>query len=319
MKKAMSFIPLILISLMTAICSGEKTDIKESPKSTSSIIGGFPIKMIRNKVILPVRVNDSKELEIILDTGMPFDGLYLFHKELKGELALEGVKEVQVPGAGSGEASTAIQSDSARLSFGDIEIMTESVIISQSATTQWFGADGVLGYTLFGRYAIEIDYDEMVINLHDTTKIDPDSTWEKVEITLPKGIPFLEASVAVTGDSLIPVTLYIDLASSDALEMLVKSDMKFELPENCTETYLGTGLSGDIYGKTGRISIFKLGSFELHDLPGAFAPAEVRSRQEGADGILANNALRRFNVIFDYSHETMYIKPNSYFPRPFEQ
>jgi len=38
---------------------------------------------------------------------------------------------------------------------------------------------------------------------------------------------------------------------------------------------------------------------------------------KGADGILCNNALRRFNVIFDYSGSMLYIKPNRSFDIPF--
>jgi len=57
----------------------------------------------------------------------------------------------------------------------------------------------------------------------------------------------------------------------------------------------------------------KLASSELIDVVTAFAPAEIRSKQEGTDGILGNNALRRFNCIYDYKNEKLYIKPNSSF------
>ena len=83
-----------------------------------------------------------------------------------------------------------------------------------------------------------------------------------------------------------------------------------------TEKHLGRGLDGDIYGQFGRISSFKIGSFVLHDMPTAFPQAAIRSRQQGADGILFDNALRRFNLIFDYSREKLYIKPNGSFHEP---
>ena len=89
------------------------------------------------------------------------------------------------------------------------------------------------------------------------------------------------------------------------------------LPDNLEDTYLGRGLSGDIHGQEGRISSLKLSSFELIDVLTAFAPAEVRSKQEGADGILGNNALRRFNCIYDYDNMKLYIKPNSSFSELF--
>ncbi len=59
-----------------------------------------------------------------------------------------------------------------------------------------------------------------------------------------------------------------------------------------------------------------LGPFSLRDVTTAFAPAAVRSRQQGAEGVLSNNALRRFNVFFDYRSETLYLKPNGHYREP---
>jgi len=77
-------------------------------------------------------------------------------------------------------------------------------------------------------------------------------------------------------------------------------------------------VSGDIHGKRGRVAWLKLGPYTLRNVATAFAPAEVRSRQRGADGVLGNDAIRRFNVIFDYAGESLYLKPNSHHADPFE-
>ncbi|MDP6372520.1 MAG: hypothetical protein QF463_15380 [Vicinamibacterales bacterium] len=49
----------------------------------------------------------------------------------------------------------------------------------------------------------------------------------------------------------------------------------------------------------------------------AFADAEIRSRQPGADGVLSNAALRRFRAIFDYRNNLLHLKPNEMFDEPF--
>jgi hypothetical protein len=135
---------------------------------------------------------------------------------------------------------------------------------------------------------------------------------------LKKNIPFLECRIEVVKGEILPLTLYIDLASGDALELLVKEDQKFTMPVDLDSSYLGTGLSGDIYGTYGRSLHLWIGEYTLKDIPTAFAPAEVRSKQEGADGILGNYSISRFNVIFDYAHGRLYLKPNNYFDVPFE-
>jgi hypothetical protein len=154
--------------------------------------------------------------------------------------------------------------------------------------------------------------------LHDPESFVANPTWESVEMTLKKKIPFIDAAVVVAGEEEIPVTVYIDLAAGDALLLLVRPEMKFAVPEGLEERHLGTGLSGHVRGGVGRIPRLRIGSFVLNDVVTAFPPAEVRSKQEGADGILGNDAMRRFNTVFDYRRGRLYLKPNRHFTTPFE-
>jgi hypothetical protein len=277
-----------------------------------------PFKLERNRVIIPTRINGSRPLDLNLDTGLTFDGVYLFKENLAKEIDMTGAIHVQVPGAGSGKASTAIMIEHGTLSFGEAMVDSQRVIISQSERTQGFPSDGIIGWNLFGHATVEIDYDHDMIMLHDTTALDLDSTWTSVPIVLKKNLPFLEGKVEVVAGEIVPVTFYIDLASGSALELLTKTGQKFSMPDSVKSSYLGTGLSGDIHGSIGRSRHLWLGPFELSDVRTDFAPAEVRSKQQGADGILGNDAIRRFNVIFDYTHRRLYIRPSKYFAVPFE-
>ena len=52
----------------------------------------------------------------------------------------------------------------------------------------------------------------------------------------------------------------------------------------------------------------------------AFAPTLVRSKQDGADAVIGNGLLCRFNVVFDYadtSQARLWLKPNDAFDDPF--
>lgn len=287
-------------------------------RSAQDKISEIPFKIERNKIILPVRVNNSRELKVILDTGMHFKGLLLYNTGLNDSIILENAIEVLVPGAGSDSGSPALMTDSGTFNVGNIEFIDQRIIILQNDRMKGFPSDGVTGYSLFGDYGVEVNYDKMLITLHKSTQFVIDSFWEWLPLTFKDNmIPWIEAAVDINGNAEIPVSLYIDLASSEALELLIRNAVKYELPQELEDYYLGRGLSGDIYGQKGRIFSFKIGSFYLKDVITAFAPAEVRSKQEGADGVLGNNALRRFNVIFDYQKGFLYIKPNSYFTEPF--
>jgi len=305
-----------LLLVLPAVAFSDVPAVDNSVSTNETIT--VPFKLDRNRVIIPTVVNDSKPLDLTLDTGMRFDGVYLFHREFVDEIDTSGAIEVQVGGAGEGEASTAIMIETGRVKFGEIEIDSQRVIISRSSHTQTFPTDGVVGWNFFGHYTVEIDYDRGIISLHDTSEVQKDSSWQMIPITLKKDIPFIDAVLEVVDGERVPVSLYIDLASGDALELLTKPDQKFTLPDSLADNYLGTGLSGDIYGQNGRVNKLSIGSCDLNNVFTAFAPAEVRSKQEGADGILGNDCIRRFNVIFDYTHLKLYLKPNSFFNTPFE-
>lgn len=276
-----------------------------------------PFQLKRNVVIIPTCINGSDTLELILDTGMGFDGVYLFNDRMLKMVDSSGIIQVQVPGAGSGEASTALMIENGRLSFGEVTVDSQRVIISTSEFTQDFQSDGVIGWNLFGHFVVGINYDEEVITLFRDEFAEPDSSWRIIPITLKGSLPFLNGRVEVAEGEVVNITMYIDLASEKALELLMKPDQKYTLPDSLKPSYLGTGLSGDVYGSLGKSRHLRLGDWALADIPTAFAPSEVRSRQEGADGVLGNDCIRRFNVIFDYPHNRLLIKPSKYLSQPF--
>lgn len=278
----------------------------------------IPFEIDRNKVILPVKVNDSRPLKIILDSGMSGPGVILFKKELGDELSLEGAENYRISGAGRGKESYAIRAESQELAVGDVVFSDQPVLILQNDTMSGFPTDGVMGNTIFGKHAVRFDFENKIITLVRTGTFNPDSSWETLDMAInDHGIPFIKAAVSVSGEEETPLLVYIDSASSEALELLVRPDQKFTLPGNLEMRYLGRGLSGDISGQFGRVAVLRLGSFVLKDVPTAFPKADVRSRQPGADGIICNNTLLRFHVVFDISAEKLYLKPNSLFGKSF--
>jgi len=277
-----------------------------------------PFHLKRNVVIVPTRINGSSPLDLILDTGMTFDGVYLFNDKISKDIDKSKLIQVKVPGAGSSEPSTALMIEDGVLSIGDVTIDSQRVIISTSQYTQGFSSDGVIGWNLFGHYIVGIDYDKEMITLYGDDFVAPDTSWQIIPITLKKNIPFLEAIIEVVKGETTEAIFYVDLASDKALELLLKPDQKYTLPDSLRTSYLGTGLSGDIHGYYGESNHLWMGNYMLNNLPTAFAPAEVRSKQEGADGIIGDDCIRRFNVIFDYPHNRLYLKANKYFSTAFK-
>jgi len=274
----------------------------------------IPIKVQRNKTILPINMGNSRILNIILDTGMSFDGVLIYNPDLEGKIPLNSPFNVRVPGAGKGKPSTALMDTTANFFIGNVEFKKQKLLVLTNDIYKGFPSDGVLGYSIFGHYAVEIDYDKNVMFLHDYENLIVDESWDSLPLYFKNNtIPWIDVSVVIENEAPIQISTYIDFASGESIELLEKENMKFRLPKQMEKAYLGRGLSGDIHGKTGTVSKLKIGKYELYNLKAAIAPASVRSKQKNADGIIGNNSLRQFNLIFDYKHKKLYFKPNSFY------
>lgn len=278
-----------------------------------------PFTVQRDVTLVTARVGNVEIPGIILDTGMPYDGLLIFNPAYRDSLDLAGAARARIGGAGSGEAATALLLDSAGFRIGPVAMAGQRVILLDTHPFQGSAANGVVGYSLLGHYVTELDYDAQVMTLHRPGAFVPDGGWRKVPLSF-KGneTPWIDIEVAT--DSGPPVTLhaYIDLASRTAVEVLVRPGMKVAAPPEGAAKHVGTGLSGDVEGATGRIPALTVGGHALKDVAAVFSPAAVRSKQEGADAIVGNAALRRFNLVFDYAGRALYVKPNSHYHEPFD-
>ena len=280
----------------------------------TSNVPRIPFETRANKVIFTATVGDSRPLEIVLDTGSPLDGLLLYNSALLDSIELRNPVRAQVGGAGSGAAQTAVMSDSMSFRAGNVNFEDQRIVVLEGRALAGFPSDGVCGQSLFGSSVVELDYDRRAIFLHTPGEFSPDSTWTQLPITFKENtIPWVEVGVGVSETDSVAMSCYIDLASRETLELLIRDGMRFELPENLEDVYLGRGLSGGIHGKTGEVAWVALGPYGVDGLTVAFTPAEIRSKQPGADAVLGNGLLRRFNCIFDYSGMRLYLKPNAQF------
>ncbi len=278
-----------------------------------------PFRVVRNKVLVPVRVSGSRPLQLILDSGMGYEGVLLFKPSLRDSIGAERLFSARIGGAGGGSSSEAFVADSLTLRVGDTRIDGQRVIVLADTAMMGGTSDGVIGYSLLGRYALELDYGRRALTLHEPGAFQPGPDWTAVPVTFnDRNWPFLEVSAAIAAGPLRTYKVYLDCASSETIEFLTKPGMGFEVPAGAREVVLGRGLSGVIRGRVARIERLVIGGHELTGLRAAFVPVEVRSKAQGADAVLANGALCRFDVVFDYARQRLLLRPNAHRPDALE-
>jgi len=287
----------------------------------------FPFRFLNNLIIIPVIINDSDTLHFILDTGL--STTLMTELSMGDTLSLIYSRQVKLKGLGEGEPINAIHSygnnfyiSGIRGADQDLLILLQNVFNLSSI----FGTrvHGLMGYNLFSNFIVEIDYQHKIISFHNPEYYKPGRK-RKRTITLPLTIhntkPYLVGTIILSDNTEVPVKLLLDTGASHALWLDIKSHPGLNFPEKVADSYLGKGLSGDIYGKLGKIHGFRLGGFIFSSPIVAFPDSASVGNSSGLDdrnGSLGSEILRRFRVIIDYPNKQITLTPNNNFKSPFK-
>ena len=284
--------------------------------AAGGVVAEIPIEVERGKTIVPVTMG-GVTLRLILDTGLPYDGILVFHRE-KVDTEAGTWSRSAVSGAGPGGGVPTLTNESGSFAVGPVALANQRIIVLDSDIYKGFPTDGVIGYSLLGHYAVRIDFDAKAMTLYDPQTFSPEAGWDSLPIYFKDNrIPWIDLDVATADEPPARLSAYIDSASRETLELLRRDANRFTLPATTTKRHLGRGLSGDIYGEEGTIARVRIGDHELESVRVAIALASTRSRQRDADAIVGNGVLSRFHVVFDYAGERLHIRPNAHFGDPF--
>jgi predicted aspartyl protease len=288
----------------------------DNPKKKSITIN---FKSSSNLIIIPVAINNSDTLNFILDTGVSYP--IITELPFVNKLNLNFLQPINIKGLGEGEQLTAYRSGNNTISINGLVAYDQEIhmVINENfQISQILGipVHGLIGFNLFKDYVVKIDYSE-----HKITLIKPEFFNYKerdrdivLPLTFEQNKPFVKTTIVTDKNEDVPVKLLVDTGASDALWLSTNSDSRISLPENHIETFLGRGLSGDLYGKKGRIGAIWVGPLVLYEPIVAFPDNDMVDQLIGKNdrnGTLGAEILRRFYVTMDYPNKRLILRANS--------
>jgi len=275
-------------------------------------------KSASNLIIIPVTINDSDTLNFILDTGVRYP--IITELPFVNKLNLNYMLPVEIKGLGEGTSLTAYRSGNNTMKIDGLTARNQEVqmIIDENfQISHMLGipVHGLIGFNLFKDYVVEIDYLNEKITLHKPEYYKYRD--RKKDIIMPLHFdgnkPFVRTSIVTDDLKEVPVKLLVDTGASDALWLSESSDERIHLPENNIETFLGRGLSGDLYGTKGRIDGIWVGPLILPKPIVAFPNSQVIDQlisSNDRNGTIGAEILRRFFVTIDYRNSRLTLRPN---------
>ncbi|UXP33690.1 aspartyl protease family protein [Reichenbachiella agarivorans] len=278
-----------------------------------------------NLIVIPVVLNKTLKANFILDTGVQYP--IITEKALADMLGLTYSRRIIIQGPGEKDSITALINTDIHLQLpGGVESgMNQSLLVLENDylnLRETMGVDvyGIIGYDIFSRFIVEINYDEKYLVVHEHKRYKPKRRYKKLDMRVYNTKPYVSLMVENKRGDKNKLSLMIDTGASHSL-LIDSPDDRSVLPTTNIMSVIGRGLGGDIEGHLGRVKNVKIGKYEFENpivsfpQEGDYGSAVMRGSRNGTMG---SEFLSRFNVVFDYFSGTLYIKKNKNYAREFE-
>jgi hypothetical protein len=287
----------------------------------------IPIEVNNNLVIIPVVINGQLPLRFILDTGVRT--AILTEKIFSDILNLTYTRKYSVGGPGANKIIQAYVTNNVSLDLppgvhgeGHALLVLEEDYLE---LRNYLGADvhGVLGYELFSRFIVTIDYERKELILTRPEKFRPKRKSQKIKISVEDTKPYFSTTVSMTDSSTCHMKLLIDSGASHGLILEPDSNDTIKVPKKYVKSIIGRGLGGVITGKIGRIASVELGKYDVKNVianfpdPNSYMDTLKNSRTVKRNGAVGGEILSRFKVTFDFPRENLYLRRNGAFKKRF--
>ena len=319
-----SLIAFILV-INTCLCStasGQKEFGFKMPAKTRKI--EIPFEQRNNLIVIPITINRFLTLKFILDTGV--ENAILTEKLYADILDINYIREITIDGPGlidSVEAYIANQ-----ITFGlpggvigqnmNMLVLKEDYL--QLSENIGENVHGIIGYDIFSRFVVEINYDDNILTLHEPRRYKKSKREVEIPLDIRGSKPFMNA-VIYQGDQKASLDIMIDTGASHAALIDYNYLSGIDLPEKTIETRLGRGIAGDIPGYLGRIDAVEINCFDFSKIlvSAPFDGVYNKVIKRGARiGTFGGELLNRFNVTFDYPHSKIYLREGNRYQDSFE-
>lgn len=284
----------------------------------------IPFESHNNLIIIPVILNHRMPLRFVVDTGVRTS--ILTDRTFSDILNISYDREIPLVGADGDRQIVAYVANGISLKLPGVVGQGQALLVLEEDYLQlknYLGTEvhGILGYELFSRFVVEIDYDDRLLRLYEPYSYKPRKWYRSMPLIVEDTKPYIHTDITLQNGTTIDAKLMLDTGASHSLLIDMDSDPHLYLPENVVRANLGRGLGGVILGSVGRLGSIRFGRHEFHDViaswpdKGSFTDILQRT---GRQGTLGGGIMNRFTVVFDYFNGYFYYKRNRNFHHTFE-
>lgn len=247
---------------------------------------------------VPVRVNGSRRLWFVLDTGARHT---LVDSATALSIGLQIVSQDQGKGAGAG---TYVQwhAPPIDVTVGPVVLhVPDPWVIDLANVGTAERTDGLLGADLLARYVVRIDPVARTLTFIDSTAYRYEGKGAMLPLTSTENRLYVDVKLTLSNGIGATHAMRLDTGSEDA----ASDDLVRRSPERRLARQ-GVGLGTAYVDTSGVFESVELGPYAIHRAWGA-------SNDHPALGM---EILRRFTMTFDVPHGRLFLEPNGHFADP---
>jgi hypothetical protein len=165
----------------------------------------------------------------------------------------------------------------------------------------------ILGFDLFSRFVVELDYDAREMRLHDPASFRYTGSGEIIPVTLADNQPYVRAWLR-TGARRLEGDYVVDLGSGQTIMLAADYAAAHDLPGTADRilNVRAAGVGGEFDMAVARVDELRVGSFRLLRPLAFFPPGHIAG--PGRTGNIGGGFLRRFRVIVDYARSQLILE-----------
>jgi hypothetical protein len=286
----------------------------------------FPIEVYNNLVVVPIILNNQLPLKFILDTGVRTS--ILTEKAYSDILNLSYSRKYSIAGPGGEKLVDAYVTNNVSFDLPGVQGRGHAMLVLDQDYLElrnYLGTDvhGILGYELFSRFIIQVDYERKQLTLMLPDRFKEKKKFQWLPISIEDTKPYVTINLDMNDTTAVSAKLLVDSGASHGLFLETSSNPKIKIPERHVESIIGRGLGGVITGQISKIKALKIGKYEIPHVitnfpdPNSYMDTLKLSRSVFRNGSVGGEILSRFTVIYNFPSEKIYFKKNSNYKKEF--
>jgi predicted aspartyl protease len=265
----------------------------------------LPFELINNHIYIHAAI-DGQPVRVIVDTG----GLNMLTPAAAKRLGVATQGTMAASGAGAEKVDLGL-GRAKKISVGDVSLADPVfyvIDIGKLGEIEGEELDGLVGYELFSRLRVRIDYPARELVLTAPAAFTPPAGAIAVPFTMTDRTPIIEGAIdGVAG------RFWVDTGSRSSLTTMAKFTRDHDLVAKYKppfETVTGWGVGGPTRSSPVRFHEVAIGKATVRDVVGdLFTGDKGAFADPDAAANLGGGILHRFIVTFDYAAKIMYLEP----------